>query len=188
MDISTVYYSLISLFQLSLSATVICFIVYKILNLAFAWLRKEKKISWIKSALVLNFVFIFVLLLLAYVVPFLLTNSTYVPFDEEVQPTIVEYLIYFFTQPLLRIIVASIILGIFLLFFEFVGNVLLEYQKKRKYSHLLKEFVAIFVTCAIFIILLLFVFSWAPLGLFVYIFYGKINEAPLLILSVASII
>jgi membrane protein insertase Oxa1/YidC/SpoIIIJ len=117
---------------------------------------------------------------------FMLVGITSAPeIDPELSYNVVDYAYQiFFALP--RIFIATLIVSLLLLFFEFLGSFFLaneeEKRGKGKSSPWISQFVGIAFTCAIFLLLFLFVFNWVPFGLFLYIFYGTISPLPAIIL------
>jgi hypothetical protein len=93
------------------------------------------------------------------------------PIDPDLQFDIAEEILVILLGAV-RVAVASIILAMGLLFFEFIASLCIDMQKKKKYSHFLKQFMGVLVSALIFLLIFVFIFSWVPVGLYVYIFYG----------------
>lgn len=84
----------------------------------------------------------------------------------------------------MRILVASLIATFLLLFFELVASFFIDSQLEKGRSKLFSEFFGVVIACAVALILFLFVFNWAILGFFVYVFYGSISSLPVLFINV----
>jgi hypothetical protein len=139
-------------------------------------------LSWVKSALVINLVFVFIILLSTYLFFIFVGFSLATPQEAELEYTAFEYVLMVGIA-LIKIIVATIILALALLFFEFLSSVIISMQKKG--SVFVREITSVILTSAIFLFLFLFFFSWTAVGLFVYIFYGFVQELPLLSLIIS---
>ena len=85
-----------------------------------------------------------------------------------------------------RIIVSSIILAFLFFFFELVASLFMGKEdtskNKKKSRGWAKEFYGIMISSLIFLLIFLFIFSWVPLGLFIYIFLGSTKALPLMFL------
>ncbi|MFA5764031.1 MAG: hypothetical protein WC915_04420 [archaeon] len=139
-------------------------------------------LSWVKSALVVNLIFIFIILMSTYLFFMFVGFSLAFPQEAELEYTAFEYVLMVGIA-LIRILVATIILSLALLFFEFLSSITISMQKKG--SVFVREIISVIVTSAIFLFLFLFFFSWTAVGLFVYIFYGFVQELPLLSLIIS---
>ena len=163
--------------------SIITFFVYKF----FSWVRKtvaEKyDLTWMKSVLVVNFVSVFLFLLLVFAYYYFLGGLLAKPIDPEVQYNIVDDLVVFLFASV-RILVASLIATFLLLFFELVASFFIDSQLEKGRSKLFSEFFGVVIACAVALILFLFVFNWAILGFFVYVFYGSISSLPVLFINV----
>jgi hypothetical protein len=163
--------------------SIIAFVVFKIFSPLREKLVEKYDLTWIKSTLLINIVSIVALITFVYLYFVFLGFSLAVPQQTEIEYTMFEYLLMFGIA-FIRILVASIILALALLFFEFLTSILISLQEKTKRGELTKQAIAIIISSAVFLFLVLFVFNWVPLGLFIYIFYGSVNNAPLLMLLI----
>lgn len=173
------FFGLIDFLKLVLPLTVFFFII----QFFFEPIRKKivdkYDLSWVKSCLVLNFVTIFLIIFIFYLYFFLIGGIIAPTTDSELAYNFFEYFLMIALASI-RILIASIILSIGLLFFEVFSSVVIELQKEKEYSDAIKRFIGIFCSTSLFLLLLFFVFNWVPLGLFVYIFYGVVGDLPLL--------
>lgn len=162
--------------------SVIVFFIYKFFSGVRKKVAQKYDLSWTKSCLVVNFVSIFLFLFLVFVYFYFLGGIMARPMDPEVQYNIVDdILVILFAS--VRIIVASLIMTFLLLFFELVTSFFIDQKLSKGKSKLLSEFYGIVITCAIALILFLFIFNWAILGFFIYIFYGSVNSLPVLFIN-----
>ncbi len=176
--ISLIYWSIVNFIQILLLFGFFGFIIYHIFQPIHNYLINEKNFKWINACLLINFLVFFIVITIAYLVPFISSLGLGPAMEEFLVITPLEYLIYFLTEPLLRIILAAVILSLIMLFFEFLVSLFLDMQDEKKYNLLLKEVIAVLGSTAIFIFLLLFVFDWVPLGLYVFIFFGGVGSLP----------
>jgi hypothetical protein len=139
-------------------------------------------LSWVKSALVINLIFVFIILFVTYLFFIFVGFSLAAPQEAELEYTAFEYVIMVGIA-LIRIIIVTIILALALLFFEFLSSILISMQKKG--SIFVREIISVVLTSSIFLFLFLFFFSWTAVGLFVYIFYGFVQGLPLLSLIIS---
>ena len=182
--LSTILFSIFDFAKLLVPLSIIMFVIYKLFSPLRDKLDDRFELSWLKSVLALNLITTFVVLFGIYLYFFFLGGVLATPM--EFGYDIFEQLLMILVA-LVRIIIVTIILSFLLLFFEFVSSFVVESLGKKEYSINTKEFIGIFVSSIIFLILLLFFFSWVPLGIFVYIFYGFLEEMPLLISLVGII-
>lgn len=187
MDIGEILLGILSFVKLWVPFAIICFVLYKIFSPLRKKLADDHNLSWIRSSLLLNFVIFFVLLLVVFLYFFAIGAFASPNRGPELDYTVAENaLILLFGVG--RIIVASVILAIVLLFFEMLNSFITEANllgpksssRKPKEPELLSQLVAVFITSAIFLVLLLFLFDWAILGLFVFVYYGQVTPTPLL--------
>ncbi len=177
--------TIVDFVKLLLLVTIVSFILYKIFSPVREWIEKKYYFSWIKSVLILNFVSIFLFLLLFYLY-FAFVGFTTAPVrDPSMEMDLFENL-FRLAISAGRILIASIILSMFLLFFELIASLFMKGKevkssKKSKNSsnNWVSQLIGVIVASAIFLVLILFVFDWAIMGLFIFIFYGSVNSLPL---------
>ena len=168
--------------KLLIPLAIISFIALKIgVNLREK-IADKYDLSWVKSALVINLIFIFIILFVTYLSFIFIGFSLATPQEAELEYTAFEYVLMVGIA-LIRIIVATIILALALLFFEFLSSITISVQKKG--SVFVRELISVVITSAVFLFLFLFFFSWTAIGLFVYIFYGFVQGLPLLSLIIS---
>lgn len=192
-DLGIIFSSLIDLTKLLLITSIIGFVLFKIFSPLREKFAEKYSLSWSKSCLFLNFIIFFVLILVVFVL-FMVIGFLDAPLRE---PGL-EY--DFFENVLLvliavpRIFISALILSLVFFFFELIASMFMRKEeidsiqpikiKTRKKqvssSNWLDEFKGIAISSLVFLILLLFVFNWVPLGLFIYIFYGSLSQIPLL--------
>jgi hypothetical protein len=187
MDFSIILTSVIEFLRLLLLVSVFSFILYKIFSPVREKLADKYDLSWIRSCLALNFIVIFVGILLFYLF-FMYIGAVSAPIrDPDIEFQLTDEVVLVLIASL-RILVISIILSISVLFFELLASLFMTKKggssKKRVTtgSIWLRQFIGIVIASAVFLLLLLFVFDWVPLGLFVFIFYGSIQPLPLIVL------
>ncbi len=179
-----VLFAIIDFLKFLIPLALVLFVLAKILHPLRIRIEEKYELTWIKSTLVINLSIIFLMIFLTYLYFVFLGFSLANPLDAEMEYTAFEYVLMIGIA-LIRIVVATIILALVLLFFEFVASITTSLLKEKKYSPFVKEFLGVLVATTLFLVLLLFFFNWVPLGLFVYIFYGGISEAPLLSLIIS---
>jgi len=178
--------TIVDFVKLLLLVTIVSFILYKIFSPVREWIEKKYYFSWIKSVLILNFVSIFLFLLIFYFY-FVFVGFTTAPIrDPSMEMDLFENLVRMLISAF-RILVVSVILSMFLLFFELVASLFMKSKevkssKKSKtiQNNWVSQLVGVIIASAIFLVLILFVFDWAIMGLFIFIFYGSVNPLPLL--------
>jgi hypothetical protein len=181
MDILIAFlFSIIDFLIYLIPLTIISFVAIKLLSPIKERLMKKRKLSWIKSCLLINFVISFLCLFVMYAYFVLLGGALAQPMDVALALNAGEQILLTLGD-MARIAVASIILALALLFFEFLTGFVTDLQEDKDYSKTIKQVIAVLVSSALFLILLFFFFSWAPLGLFVYVFYGGIKPIPIAI-------
>lgn len=185
MDILVILETVLSFVKLLLLVSIICFAVYKIFSPLRQKIAEKYSLSWTKSCLILNFSAIFIFLLLIFIYFMSVGILTAPARDVDIDYDLVDNILLL-ASSVPRLIVSSIILTLFLYFFELVGSFFMtqkELKKKVKdSSNWVSQFKGVLVACALFLILILFIFDWVPLGLFVYIFYGSLKTLPVLLL------
>jgi hypothetical protein len=157
--------------------TILSFVIYKLLTPLKEKIRDKFDFGWIKTCFIINFIIVFACFFVMYVYFIFVGAALAGPMDVNLALTFVEQIMLFLND-LVRIVIASVILALALLFFEFLTGFVTDLQEKKEYSETLKQIIAVLVASAVFLVLLFFFFSWAPLGLFVYIFYGGIRPIP----------
>jgi hypothetical protein len=188
MDLFMIFGTVFDFAKLLFLLSILSFICYKLFAPLREKLADKYSLSWIKSCLVFNIIFIFVLLLFIYLF-FVLTGWLNAPIrDPEMEYTLVDDLLMILIASL-RIAVTSIILGLFLLFFELVASLFMESKEskasrraKNTKNNWVKQFTGIVISSALFLVLFLFVFNWAFFGIFLFVFYGYVNPLPLFLL------
>ncbi|MFA6065216.1 MAG: hypothetical protein WCW44_01375 [archaeon] len=185
MDFSMIIPTIVDFVKLLLLLSIVSFGLYKIFSPVRTWIEKKYFLSWIQSVLVFNLVFIFLALALFYFYFVFVGFSSAPVRDPSMEMDLFEN-IFRIAVSLGRILIASVILSIFLLFFELVASMLMKSKevkssKKSKSSsnNWVSQFIGVLVASAIFLVLILFVFDWAIYGLFIFVFYGGVNPLPL---------
>jgi hypothetical protein len=164
-------------------SSIVIFFVYKLFSGIRRKIAEKYDLSWTKSVLVVNFVSVFLFLFLVFVYFYFLGGSMAKPIDPEIQYNIIDDLVVILFASV-RIIVASLITTFLLLFFELTASFFMDMQIEKGKSKLFSEFFGIVITCAIALVLFLFIFNWAILGFFIYVFYGSIAPLPVLFINV----
>ena len=186
MDLLTVLGAVIDFVKLLVPLGVLGFIVYKLGQPLLEKLMKKRSLNWVKACIILNFVTAFAILFFIYIYFLLIGSAAGAPVDEDSQLTLAENIGVILLDTL-RIAVSALIIALSLLFFEFIASLAISAQKKRNYNVLIKQLVGVFCAAALFLVLVLFFFEWAPLGLFIFTFYGKVRALPLLATCVSGV-
>ncbi|MBT4192616.1 MAG: hypothetical protein HOE11_04875 [Candidatus Diapherotrites archaeon] len=160
--------------------TIISFAAFKLLSPIKEKLMKKYKLGWIKTCLLINFVISFLCLFAMYAYFVLLGGALAQPMDVALALTLGEQFLLTLGD-LARVVIASVILALALLFFEFLTGFVTDLQEDKEYSKTIKQIIAVLISAVLFLLLLFFFFSWAPLGLVVYVFYGGIKPIPIAI-------
>jgi len=185
MELEAILPTIIEFIRLLLIVFVFSFIIYKIFSPIRQRIAEKWNLSWMKSALLLNFISMLVLLFAAYILFMWLGSIDAIPRDPGLDYDILDNVLLLLVSSG-RIIVAAILLSFILMFFEMIGSFFMSSKEKgrakKESNPLISQAKGLVVMSAIFILLLLFVFDWVPLGLFIYIFYGSINPLPAAIL------
>ena len=159
--------------------SIIAFVGSKLLSKVREKIEDRFKLDWLKSIFITNFVVIFIVIFLVYIY-FILVGAVTAEFrTPELEYDIFENLVLLGLGAI-RIAITTLILSLFLLFFEFVSQVTIDLLEKKEWAIIHKEFIGVLVACLVFLILFLFLFSWAAFGLFIYVFYGGVSSGPLL--------
>ncbi len=178
--LNLIFFSIFDFLKLLIPIVIICFVLHKLINPFKNKLMKEKEYGWIKSVFIINFSIIFSLIFLTYIYFYFNGLVLATPIDPELSNTIIDHVLLIL-QDLVRIIVATIILSLILLCFEFLSGVIFDLLKDKDYSVTVKEIISISISCIVFLLLFLFVFNWALLGLFIYIFFGGVASPPIVV-------
>jgi hypothetical protein len=178
--LDSILFGIVDFIFLLVPLVIIFFILYKIFSPVKNWLMEKYDLSWTKSCLVINFVLISAIFIFAFIYYYVLGSMLALPIDPQVQFTPIDDFVVIVIASV-RALVVSIILSFSLYFFELLSSFVMDATTKKKRSPLVSQTIGITVSVALFLLLLLFVFSWAPLGIFVYVFYGGINPLPLII-------
>ncbi|MDD3083429.1 MAG: hypothetical protein PHP82_00200 [Candidatus ainarchaeum sp.] len=173
------FFGLIDFLKFVIPLSIIMFIICKLFDPLRKKIVEKYNFSWIKSCLLLNLIIIFILIFSFYMYFVFIGASLAFPTEPELEYNFLEFFLMI-CLALIRILIVTIILSIVLLFFEFFSSFIIENQKEKQYSDIIKIFIGIFSSVSLFLFLLFFFFNWVPLGLFVYIFYGVVSEPPLL--------
>ena len=163
--------------KLALFFGVIGLIVYKFFKPLLDKIMYKYELSWVKSVFLLNLVVVFFTVFLVYLYFFYYGLMNAGAFDVDLQPNLIDIFLAILVDAV-RIFVASVIIALIVLLTEFLSSLGIAYQKKKKYSATIKQFIGIVFGVSIILILGLFFFDWVPLGLFVYVFYGGVNALP----------
>lgn len=172
-----IFFGVIEFLKLLIPLTIFIFVLTKIISPVRDKLKEKYSLSWLKSTVLINFLIIFSIILIIYLYFFMIGFSLAVPQGESISYTAFENLLMV-GLGLIRIFIASVILALTLLFFEVFSGIASTIQKEK--SEFVQELTGVTISIALFLILFLFFFNWVPLGLVVFIFYGSINELPLL--------
>lgn len=172
-------FSVLDFFKFLIPLVIIVFVLYKLFNPLKEKLIEDYEFGWIKSVFLINFVTIFVSIFLIYLYFYLTSFMLERPVDPELAHTMVEIILFILVDSV-RIVVASFIIALSFLLFEFLFGVIFDLLEDTDYSDTVKELIAITLVCALFLFLILFVFNWAIIGLFIYVFFGGISQMPLI--------
>ncbi|VVB74809.1 Uncharacterised protein [uncultured archaeon] len=186
MELEAILPTVIEFIKLLVLVFAVSFVIYKIFSPARQWLAKRLNLSWIKSSLLLNFAAMLVLIFAIYIAFMWLGSISAIPRDPDLDYNIFENFTLLFAASG-RLVVAAILTSFILLFFEMIASFFMGSNDSRKgkkeRNELVSQAIGILIMSAVFILLLLFVFDWVPLGLFIYIFYGSINPLPMAVLA-----
>jgi len=181
MDLSIVIATVFDFVKLLLVFAIVSFIAYKLFSPVREKIAQKYSLSWAKSVLLLNFVIIFLIIILTYLF-FMYVGISAAPLrDPDLDFNFVETIVLFLSA-VPRLFVAGVILALLLFFFELLASFFMtkkEIKKGKEKNSWLKQFVGICVSCAVCLVLVLFVFDWLPLGLVLFIFYGTVKALPL---------
>ncbi len=179
MDFFSLLFSVFDFLKLLIPLVLICFVLHKFFNPIKENFIKNKEYGWIRAVLIINFFVFFVPIFLTYLYFYFTGIIQAQAIDPELMTTFFEHIMFILTD-LIRVIIASIILAIALLGFEMLCGIINDLLKNKNYSETIKELISITITCAVFLLLILFVFNWVLMGLFIYIFFGGISTLPLM--------
>ncbi len=192
MDLFTAFGTIIDFIVLLVVLSAFSFVLYKIFSPLREKLAKRFSLSWVLLAILLNFIIIFVFLVIVFIYFMALGYISAPMSDPSLSFNAFENLAIFFIA-LPRVIITSIILTLLLLFFEFFASFVMELvpQSKKKLTAMKKtphfkagempifsQILGVVSSCALFLLLYFLLFDWVPLGLFVYLFYGGISPLP----------
>jgi len=195
MDIMEILLAIIDFLKMAIPLTILLFILYKVFSPVKDWFTEKYDFSWMKSVVLLNFIIVFVALLVFYLY-FVVTGALGAsPIDPDLQYNLGENALMILIG-VVRVLISAVILTLVLLFFEFIASLVMDSniiksngknRKSRKQgpqgASLVMQVFGIFVSVVVFLVLFLFLFSWVPLGLVVFIFYGGVKEIPLLLIG-----
>jgi len=182
MDLVIIFGTLFDLLKLLIIASVVGFVLFKLFSPLRKWIEDKYSLSWSKSCLILNFATFFIFITLVFIY-FMLVGYFNAPLrDPQIEYNFLENIVLvLIAMP--RIIISSIILSFLFFFFELIASFFMgKEESKRKPRGWAKEFYGIMISSLLFVLLLLFIFSWVPLGLFIYIFLGSTKALPLIFL------
>jgi hypothetical protein len=152
-------FGVIDFLKFLLPLAIIMFVVYKLFFPLKEKISDRFEFSWVKSCLLLNLIIIFILLFAFYAYFAFVGASLALPTEVELQHDFVET-IALIGFAIVRILIVSIIFSLALLFFEFFASFVITLQKEKDYSEILKEFIGVLCSSALFLFLFLFVFNW----------------------------
>jgi len=179
MDLISFFAMFYDFLVLLIPLSIIGFVGSKLLSKLRERIEDKFGLDWLKSIFITNFVVIFVAIFLIYIY-FILVGVVTAEFrTPELEYTIFENLLLV-GLGVIRIAITTLILSLFLLFFEFISQITVDLLEKKEWSITIKEFIGVLVAALIFLIVFLFIFSWAAFGLFIYVFYGGVSSGPLL--------
>jgi len=177
---------IIEFIKLLVLVFVISFVIFKIFSPIRKKLSEKLNISWMKSALLLNFIVMLILLFAVYILFMWLGSIDAIPRDPGLDYDVLDNVLLVLSASG-RLIISALLLSFILLFFEMIGSFFMSTKESKRGNkrreELIPQATGLLIMSAIFIILLLFVFDWVPLGLFIYIFYGSLNPLPMAILA-----
>lgn len=178
--VESLFFGLIDFIILLIPLIIVSFVLYKMLSPLRIWLAEKYSLSWTKSCLLLNFFLFFVFFVLVFIYYYFLGSAMALPIDPEVKFNLIDDLVVIIIASV-RIIVASMILSLIFYFFELLSSFVMDATQRKGKSSFTSQIIGVSVSACIFLVLVLFVFNWALLGLFIYIFYGGVNPLPLVI-------
>ena len=174
--ILNIFFSLVELLRMALITSIPCFVLAIVGERIHLWLSKRFSLSWAKSVLLSTYLIVTLLIMVLYLVPL------YLGFAEspvsgpltapELQMTIVDYGMLALLSAV-KILVSGAIFSILILPLLFFSSYALEKSRgifEKKIPESAHKFVAVYATCVLAWIVLLFVFPWA-IGGFVYLIY-----------------
>lgn len=179
MGIELIFTAVLDFVKLTLLFGIIALVIYKIFTPILDKIMDKYELSWVKAIFLLNLVVTFAAIMFLYLYFYYYGMINAAPLDADLQLDLFERILIIGVDAI-RVFIGAFILAMIILFMEFVSSMAISYQKKYKYSELIKQFAGILFGVAVMAVLLLFFFDWVPLGLFVYIFYGGLSDPPLL--------
>jgi hypothetical protein len=174
--IFNILFGLVELLRMALITSIPCFVLAIVGERVHHWFSKRFSLSWAKSVLISTYLIVTLLIMVLYVVPLYLgfaeSSLSGQPVLEELQFTFIDYGMLALLS-LVKIVVSSAILSILLLPLLFFASYALEKSREifeDKIPEIGHKFVAVYATCVLAWLVLLFVFPWA-IGGFVYLLY-----------------
>lgn len=136
-------------------------------------LAKRFKLSWLASAALTLFAFSLLFSFIAYTVPFLIALNTQnlgvIP--GELQPGLGDIAQFFLTYTLKVVLSAAVIVA-FALPFVFLGSFFYDWLVKKKFNRYICLFLAVFASCLVASVLLLFFFGWVYQGMIFLLYFS----------------
>jgi hypothetical protein len=183
----SVFFAIFDFAKLAFFFSIFGIILYKIFTPVLEKIMDKYELTWIKAIFLLNLIVTFVVLELIYLYFYFYGLINAGTFDVELQVNLIDISLAIFGD-MVRVIIASIIIAMIFLLSEFFSSMFISYQNDKNYSELIKQFIGIFCGLSVILFIGLFFFSWVPLGLFIYIFYGSVNALPVFSLIPSNIL
>lgn len=133
-------------------------------------LFREKKTAWVKSALIVSFVFCIVFSAALYLLPVFFSSGAGQKLPDELKPDFFESLSVFFNG-VLKVFLNALVFLVLLLPFLFLGFALFRFFELKSKSFLFSSYIAVFV-CLIIALMILLAFPELFAGLIYLVYFA----------------
>ena len=175
LDLATVIFDIILLLRIALFIGIPVFIIALICIPLKERLVKRFKLSWIQGTAITTYLAVTVILIFLYLLPWYFAYSESLVAGQTA-PGILALtpgdLIIAGLLTILKIIMTALIFTVLLLPLEFFATFLLEKLEEKKFPKPAKIFAAVYCTCLLAAIIVLFAFPWIINGLVYLVYWG----------------
>ena len=172
-------FALIDLLRMALIAAIPAFVLTLFGQLLFKKIRgKKKKTSWIAAAFAASYIIMFAVVLLLYLFPFYLgfieSDLAKQIAPPEMQLTIIDYGMAFFSTILKNALSAAVLTILLLPLLFFASFVSEKIEEKKKLPAPANTFIAVYCTALLAWVIILFIFPWVLSGIIYLLFWSQI--------------
>ena len=171
--VAELFFSVLDIVKGALILSIPLFLLAILGSFFHGLISKRFKASWLASAVITLFVFSAVFSFIAYTVPLILAfqaqNIGVVPPELRLGFGDIAQFFLFYA---LKVVLSAALMTAFAIPFVFLGGFFHDWLKKKKFNEYICLFLAVFASCLVASVLLLFFFGWVFQGLIFLLYFS----------------